>query len=309
MGKDPRCLVVDEHLVGQRLDKLLVEKNIISSRSLAAKYIQKKLILINDQPTKPSYSVKLQDKIKMFSAESEPSELIPYDFPLEILFEDSDLIVLVKPSGLVVHPSPGHHEKTLVNALLYHSDHLSMGVNEQRPGIVHRLDRETSGIMVVAKTNEAHAHLAQQFKDKTTHRIYHAIVYGPAYKINPQITVENYLARHPKDRKKFASLKSVNVTPSKGKWASTTFTLLEHFSCGLSLVQCQLKTGRTHQIRIHLSEMGYAIVGDNTYGNFSRSKNLKSVKLRTQIKNLNRIALHAAELGFTHPTSKERLLF
>ena len=166
---------------GQRLDKVLVDehlfKDIISTRSYAQNMIEKGYISINGECTKPSYALKEADTIDILIPEVKPTELVPYNFKLDIIFEDDHLIVINKPAGLVVHPSAGHEQNTLVNALLYHTKNLSMK-NEERPGIVHRIDKETSGLLVVAKNDFAHEHLSLQFKNKTTHRIYHAVVEG-----------------------------------------------------------------------------------------------------------------------------------
>jgi 23S rRNA pseudouridine1911/1915/1917 synthase len=194
----------------------------------------------------------------------------------------------------------------LVNALIFHNKDLSMGFNELRPGIVHRIDKDTSGVIVVAKDNSTHLKLSEQFKAKTVHRVYRAVVYaGP---VRNEGRIETKLARHPNDRKKFASLTKDSKSQS-GKRAVTHFTVKARHPSGLALIECRLETGRTHQIRVHMSEMGCAIVNDPIYGNPKRQNQLKSEALRRLILESNRLALHAAELGFVHPTNGRTMLF
>jgi 23S rRNA pseudouridine1911/1915/1917 synthase len=298
---------VPAQYLGLRLDKVLVDeesfKEIITTRSYAQNMIEKGYIAINGERTKPSYALRESDTIDIFIPEVKPTELVPYDFKLDIVFEDDHLIVINKPPGLVVHPSAGHEQNTLVNALLHHTKNLSMK-NEERPGIVHRIDKETSGLLVVAKNDYAHEHLSLQFKNKTTHRIYYAVVEG-----RPRLgkaTINTYLARHPNDRKKFASIRINNRILTefeegfeKGKWAVTHYQTIQS-SQSKSLVRVQLETGRTHQIRVHLAEMGHPLLGDMTYG-FS-AKKAKEL-------GITRFYLHAAELGFIHPKTKEPMKF
>lgn len=295
---------VKAEFVGQRLDRYLTSLPEVISRSFAQDLIGKKLVLVDGKEARSSLTLKQDQIVEVSIPEmAEPIELVPYDFPLDIIFEDKDLIVLNKPSGLVIHPAVGHEQDTLVNALLYHTKDLSMK-NEQRPGIVHRIDKETSGLLVVAKNDFAHEKLAQQFKDKTTHRIYYAVATGALARKTG--TAKSYLARHTSDRKRYASIRENNKIISTfddsfedGKWAVTHYEKLGQ-SSGLSYVKLKLETGRTHQIRVHLSEMGNPLVGDILYG-YSQQK-AKNEKL-------SRFYLHAAELGFTHPTTNEKMLF
>lgn len=261
------------------------------------------MVLINGKPAKVSQPVKNGQVVDIFLPELVTTELVPYNFKLDIIFEDSDVIVVNKPSGLVVHPAACHQQDTLVNALLHHTQQLSMK-NELRPGIVHRIDKETSGLLVVAKNDKAHEKLAQQFKDKTSHRQYYALLDGQLPKQNG--FCRSYLARHPVDRKRYASLKENNriITESEadlqtGKWAVTHFTKIAQHS-HMTYVKLKLETGRTHQIRVHMSELGLPLVGDLLYG-FSQKK-MKELSI-------NRFYLHAAELGFTHPTTQKELIF
>ncbi|MCB0420694.1 MAG: RluA family pseudouridine synthase, partial [Bdellovibrionales bacterium] len=210
-------------------------------------------------------------------------------------------------SGLVVHPSAGHITDTLVNALIFHNKTLSVGLDANRPGIVHRLDKDTSGLIVIAKTDLALQHLAQQFQSKSAFRIYRALVYGtPKSEVG---TLTSFIGRHPTDRKKMASLKSRPEESQKGKKAITHYATLESHASGITLIECRLETGRTHQIRVHLSDIQHQILGDPIYGGINRSKNLKSMALRQEVKKLERVALHAAFLGLIHPRTEEALFF
>lgn len=276
---------------GERLDKWLTTLAFIPSRSRAAELIDRGLVTLNSKPLKASYKVQAPCTIRIEIPASEPSHLVPLDAPLEILFEDQDLVVVNKPAGLVVHPAAGHAQDTLVNILLHHVDELSMGFAENRPGIVHRLDRDTSGVIVIAKNDKSHHALARQFREKTAHRIYWAIVSGvPRAK---EGTFRSHLARHPSDRKRFAS-----QPDGRGKLAITHYKTLQSLASQTSWIQCKLETGRTHQIRVHLSEAGHAILGDPIY---ARKQRLKMPPAR--------LALHACELGFTHPSTHETLFF
>lgn len=286
-----------------RLDKFLSEisdKEIgeTISRSRILDLIKEKRVQVNGQEAKPSHKVSTGDLISISLPQLQESTLTPYDFPLEILYEDSDCLVVNKPSGLVVHPSAGHHQDTLVNALLSKVSGLTIGIHEKRPGIVHRLDKDTSGILVVAKNDFSLERLARQFKQRTVRRHYLAIVYGEMGVKSG--TISSHLGRHPTQRKKFASV-------ANGKHAVTHFEKLD-FKKGLSLLRCRLETGRTHQIRVHLSEKGHGIVGDPIYGTNRPLKSLNT-NLREIVSQMNGIALHAYELGFEHPRSGESLIF
>lgn len=284
------CVIPDDQQ-GLRLDKWLATLEVIPSRSRAAYLIDRGLVRKDGKPMKASYRLQPGDRIQIEIPEPEPSELQPLNAPLDLLFEDEDLIVLNKPAGLVVHPAAGHAQDTLVNILLHHArGKLSMAFGENRPGIVHRLDRDTSGVLVVAKNDHAHHFLAAQFKNKTAHRIYWALTHGIPKK-TPQ-TVRSYLARHPSDRKRFASSPT-----QQGKLAITHFKVLKTVT-GMSWLECCLETGRTHQIRVHLTESGFPILGDPLYGRRDKYVN-----------QLNRVALHACELGFEHPRSHEKMYF
>lgn len=303
-----------DEMLGLRLDKALALRPEIETRSRASHLIESGLVTINGRNGKAASVLKAGDQIEVQLPEPESTELVGYDLPLDILFEDEHLIVINKPSGLVVHPAAGHAQDTLVNALIHHAKDLSMKFGEQRPGIVHRLDKETSGVLVVAKNDQAHEKLTAQFKERSIHRIYYAVCIGalkPASGV-----VQSYLARHPSDRKRYASVlgKDRKIQTSKepaspiGKWAVTHYEVLKSHS-GFSYCKLKLETGRTHQIRVHLSEKGAPIAGDTLYGADKKIKNISAKTFQLEVKNLPRFLLHAAELGFRHPVSNENLFF
>lgn len=302
-------------MIGLRLDKALSLISEIKSRSRAENLISSLNVLVNGKEPKASQVVKENDRIEVFFPPSTPTELQPLDLKLDVLFEDSDIIVVNKPPGLVVHPAAGHQHDTLVNALIAHTDDLAMKFGEERPGIVHRLDRETSGILVVAKNDESQDALSQQFRAREVHRIYHAICLGIPPK--PQGTLQSYLARHPTDRKRFASvldesrkiIRHKEDDPGIGKWAVTHYQVLKTHPAGVSYLQLKLETGRTHQIRVHLSEMGIPILADTTYGADRKLRSIHGSHNQEILKNAERCALHACELAFVHPKTGERLSF
>lgn len=300
-------IIVGAEEADQRIDKFLAQVEQISTRNRAHHLIDNGFILINKKNCKPSAILKLGDVIEVQFPEPQPSELQPLDLKLDILFEDQDVIVLNKPSGLVIHPAAGHAQDTLVNALIAHTDELSMKFGEERPGIVHRIDKETSGLLVVAKTDLAQQKLVEQFKDRKIHRIYYAIAINKANsKIMNEGKVTSFLARHPTDRKKFASIKDSqnkvikdqNHPPNYGKWAATNYSIVQQID-KLVFIKLKLETGRTHQIRVHMSELGMPLIGDVLYGGPIEVKKIK----------LERFYLHAAELGFIHPRTNQELKF
>lgn len=293
-------LVITAELANQRIDKALATVEKIATRSQALRLMQAGRIRISGRVVKPSYQTKQGDVIDIEVPIVVESELIPYEFKLEIPYEDKDLLVVDKPAGLVVHPACGHAQDTLVNALIHYTNDLSLGFNEKRPGLVHRIDKGTSGLLVIAKNDEAQRLLALQFQRKTTHRLYRALVFGKFRE--PSGTIRSFLKRHPEDRKRVASAPD-------GKLAITHYRVVETHASGISLVELRLETGRTHQIRVHLSEMGHPIVGDITYGAGKRPKSLKSVQLRKLIEEMPHFALHAMELGFVHPSTGKFMIF
>lgn len=285
--------------VGKRIDKVLADHDEIRTRSRAAKLILEDRVRHNGKVVKPSYQIEPGDVFEVELPALQPQTLQPYALNLDVVFEDTELLVVNKPAGLVVHPAAGHAQDTLVNALISSERKLSVGFSEQRPGIVHRLDRDTSGLIVVAKTDRTHEHLARQFKERSVFRIYWAVSYGVIKESTGKI--ESPIGRHPTDRKRFSSKAKVS------KPAITYFEKIASFQRDFSLLRLKLETGRTHQIRVHLSEKGYPIVGDQLYTRSQRT--IESVGLRKYIASLNRVFLHAAELAFTHPKTGERLHF
>lgn len=276
---------IEASVVGQRLDKAVAELTDLS-RSLANEQIKDARILVNGQAKKAKYAVKEGDIIYYELPEPEVVEYVPEDIPLEIVYQDEDVAVINKPQGMVVHPSAGHTSGTLVNALMYHIKDLS-GINGVlRPGIVHRIDKDTSGLLMIAKNDQAHVALADELKDKKSLRKYWAIVHGNLP--NDRGVIEAPIGRSEKDRKKQA------VT-AKGKLALTRFQVLERFG-DYTLVELQLETGRTHQIRVHMAYIGHPVAGDEVYGP------RKTLKGHGQF-------LHARTLGFTHPRTGEVLEF
>lgn len=268
---------IDESLVGIRLDKVLTLLDTSLSRTKASDLIEEDYVSVNDNFVNQSYKTKLNDNIVIEFEEVYDDILEPEDIPLDIVYEDDDVLVVNKPAGMVVHPANGHHSGTLVNALLYRFKNLSTLNGETRPGIVHRIDKETSGLIMVAKTNFAHQKLQDQLKDKTLSRNYFALVQGELpYEAGK---IEGPIGRSKVDRKKM-------MVVSDGKDATTLYNIVERFS-GFTFISCSLLTGRTHQIRVHLSTIKFPIVGDIIYG---PKKPL-----------LNHMLLHAYELQFKHP--------
>ena len=275
---------------GERLDVFLTEQNQDFSRSHVQKLIADGKVMVNGQQRKANFKLTAGDEITLEIPEAVEAEILPEDIPLDILYEDKDIIVINKARGMVVHPAAGVFSGTLVNALMHHCTDLS-GINgELRPGIVHRLDKDTSGVMVAAKSDKAHLSLAQQIKDKTAHRIYQAIVYG---NIQEEAgIIKGDIGRHPVDRKKMAIVQD-------GKSAVTHFKVLERFG-EYTLVECALETGRTHQIRVHMTHIGHPLVGDPKYGTNGKRKDNFSIQGQ---------ALHSMSLELDHPVTGERMTF
>lgn len=290
--------VLEEH-VGLRLDKFLSLHDSIRTRSKAEHLISESLVLVNSKSTKGSYSLKLGDQISVQLPVEKKRSLEASAIPLDIRFEDEDVIVVNKPSGLVVHPAAGHETGTLVNALLHHTTDLSMKFHEERPGIVHRIDKETSGLLVIAKNDRAHEFLVNEFQQRKIYRIYKAVCFGDIRPASGRI--ESNIGRHPTDRKRFASVKD-------GKWSATNYKVLSA-AHQMSYVELKLETGRTHQIRVHMSEKGHPLVGDHLYGGQKKIKSIQAGDIQAQVKSLNRFLLHAEQLGFIHPRTNQELMF
>ena len=265
-------------------------------------------ILVNDLPVKSNYKVKPNDKIKvMFEHPPHGNLLIGENIPLDIIFEDDSLLVLNKPAGIVVHPGHGNYSGTLINALIYHFENLPNN-SSNRPGLVHRIDKDTSGLLVVAKTDQAMAHLSAQFKEKTSDRSYIALVWGNVE--NDIGTIEGNIGRHPKNR--LQNTVHFGDDKFKGKHAVTHYHVIERFGY-LTLVNCTLETGRTHQIRVHMKHIGHTLFNDERYGGDKILKGTTFTKYRQFVENcfkvLQRQALHAKTLAFDHPITNERLKF
>ena len=298
--------VVDKGQSPLRIDKFLMSRIENATRNKIQQAAKAGYIFVGEKPVKSNYKVKKGDNIKvLFDHPPYQNLLKPEPISLEIIYEDDALIVLNKPPGIVVHPGHGNYQGTLLNGLLYHFNQLPKNKNG-RPGIVHRIDKDTSGLLVIAKTEFAMTNLAKQFFDKTTERIYNALVWGDFEE--DKGTFEGAIGRHPKNRLQM----SVYEDNSKGKEAITHFKVLERFRY-VTLVECQLETGRTHQIRAHMKHFGHTLFNDSRYGGDSILKGTSFTKYRHFIENcfkiLPRQALHAKTLGFKHPLSGEDLRF
>lgn len=294
---------------GGRLDAYVAERMPGLSRSLVQKMISKGYILINGVVERPSYKVQLGDRVQVTVPPPEPTKIIAEEIPLDIVYEDEQIIVINKPKGMTVHPAPGSKTGTLVNAILAHSDDLSGIGGEERPGIVHRLDKDTTGLLVVAKTDEAHHSLQDQIQQRTAHRRYLALVWG-ATKFNEAV-VDAPIGRHPTDRQKMAIIKDTDRYTARV--AVTNLTVVERFD-HFTLLEAKLDTGRTHQIRVHCSFIGHPVVGDPTYGGAKRAipasySKLDQREMTLLLEDLHGQALHAYHLSFDHPTTGERLEF
>lgn len=269
-----------------RIDKVLKEAFPQFSRSQLQSWLKEDRVTVNGEITRANYKVKSEDEIVIDRPEPQVIEAVPQDIPLEIIYEDEDVLVINKPQGMVVHPSAGHPDGTLVNALMFHSEKLSSINDVIRPGIVHRIDKDTSGLLMVAKNDEAHEFLVDQLKEKKPLRKYVALVHGDIPHEKGTITAP--IGRSKDNRQKQAVV-------AEGKPAVTHFTVLERFE-GFTLVECQLETGRTHQIRVHMDYIGFPIAGDPFYG---PKKTLPG----------NGQFLHAKTLGFEHPRTHEIMTF
>lgn len=282
-------LPINEELKGTRLDKALSDYLDGVSRSYLQKLIKEGYVTVNDRPEKASFKLNVQDRVMVTLPDEEPLDILPENIPLDILYEDQELLVVNKPKGMVVHPSAGHSSGTLVNALLYHCSGQLSGINGvQRPGIVHRIDKDTTGALVVCKTDLAHQSLAAQLKEHSITRRYRAIVHHNIREDSG--TVDAPIGRHPVDRKKMA------VNYRNGKPAVTHYRVLERFG-EYAYIECRLETGRTHQIRVHMSHIGHPLLGDEIYG---------PVKCPFRLQGQ---CLHAMVLGFLHPVTGEYLEF
>lgn len=270
---------------GERIDKFLNEAMPDFSRSYLQKLIKNGNVLVKDICVKPNYRLNAEDEIQVRIPDDVSLDIQPENIPLDILYEDEDLLVINKPKGMVVHPAAGHYSGTLVNALLYHCDGQLSGINGVlRPGIVHRIDRDTTGSLLVCKNDMAHRALAEQLKEHSINRRYRAIVWGNLK--DDEGTVDAPIGRHPVDRKKMA------INRQNGKNAVTHYTVLQRFS-KFTYIECRLETGRTHQIRVHMASIGHPLLGDEVYGPGRSPYTLEGQ------------CLHAMTLGFVHPRTGE----
>ena len=299
--------IVKDNESNLRVDVLINKREELISRTRIKNLILKDKLKLNNKIIKsPAKKVITGDKLSLQIPEPEEASLKPYDYKLEIIHEDPDLLVINKPAGIIMHPGAGNYDKTIVNALIhYNKNSLSTIGDELRPGIVHRIDKNTSGLVVIAKNNETHENLSQQFSKHSITRVYQLLIWG---KLRPSSgKIDTFITRSSKNRQ------LMEVSSSKGKRAITNYKTLEIFENDktptLSLVECKLETGRTHQIRVHMTYLGNSIVGDDKYKKkYKRIKNI-DLKLEDLISKLDRQFLHAKTLGFIHPKTNEKMIF
>ncbi|MFI3237503.1 MAG: RluA family pseudouridine synthase [Lachnospiraceae bacterium] len=279
---------ISQELESERIDKVLTSLIDSLSRSYVQKMIKEQNVFVNEVAIKANYKVKVDDQLVFELPSSVEPDILPEDIPLDILYEDEDLIVVNKPKGMVVHPAAGHYSGTLVNAIMYHCGESLSGINGvMRPGIVHRIDKDTTGSLLVCKHDASHQAIAAQLKEHSVNRIYHAICYGDL--VEDEGVVHKPIGRDIKDRKKMA------INEKNGKEAITHYKVIKRFG-KYTYITCKLETGRTHQIRVHMASIGHPLLGDELYAT-NRSC---PFKLQGQV-------LHAKTLGFTHPTTGKYL--
>ncbi len=281
---------VMEEQEGERLDKFLSIIYPDTSRSFFQKLIKDSGVLVNDRAEKASYRMNFEDIVTIQFPDAIETTIEAENIPLDILYEDDDLLIVNKPKGMVVHPSAGHYSGTLVNAIMYHCKDSLSGINgEIRPGIVHRIDMDTTGSLIICKNDMSHVNIAEQIKVHSVNRIYEGIVFGNVK--NDEGTIEGPIGRHPVERKKMA------INEKNGKPAITHYKVLERFG-NYTYMQFKLETGRTHQIRVHMSSIGHPLLGDNLYSTG-----------KTPFKNLIGQTLHAKTIGFIHPSTNQYMEF
>ncbi|OOB77600.1 MAG: RNA pseudouridine synthase [Epulopiscium sp. Nuni2H_MBin003] len=285
---DTKLVLKVEDKIEQRVDKFISNKFREYTRSFIQKQIQQGNVYVNSKVVPARFIIKYGDAIELILEEPTEIDVLAQDIPIDIVYEDEDIIIINKPKGMVVHPANGHTNDTLVNALLYHCKDSLSGINGKiRPGIVHRIDKDTTGLMMVAKNDNAHVFLSDLLKEHNIIRKYHALVYGVVKE--DYVKIDKPIARHPHDRKKMAVMEN-------GKRAITECKVIERFK-NATYVELTLYTGRTHQIRVHMTSIGYPLLGDPVYG---RSKHIFNLKTQQ---------LHAKVLGFTHPSTKNEMYF
>ncbi|MDQ5846534.1 MAG: RluA family pseudouridine synthase [Acidobacteriota bacterium] len=290
--------IVAQPEVGLRLDAYLANQISGWSRARLQRLIDDQDVLVNGHSAKASYKLRAEDEIEVELAPSPSASFAAENIPLDIVFEDEAIVVVNKPAGMVVHPAAGAYSGTLANALAFHFQQLSARAGSIRPGLVHRLDKDTSGLLVVAKTDEAHENLAEQFRSRKVFKNYVALVYG-VVKL-PTGRIEQPIARDPRNRTRMAVV-------SGGREALSLFSVRRSYE-SFTLLDVELKTGRTHQIRVHLSWLKHPVVGDELYS-AGRDNSVQNVQLRARIRKLNRQFLHAQQLGFRHPQTGEKVQF
>lgn len=279
---------IDRNTEGQRIDRYLSDELEDRSRSYIQKIMKEGYVKVNQKPVKSNYRLSFGDSVEVTLPEAKEPDIVPENIPLDILYEDQDIIMINKPKQMVVHPAPGHYSGTLVNALMYHCGDELSGINGcMRPGIVHRIDMDTTGSLVVCKNDKAHQSLSEQLKVHSIRRIYVAIVHGNIKEDSG--TVNAPIGRHPTDRKK------MSTHCKNGRDAVTHYKVLERFG-DYTYIQCELETGRTHQIRVHMASIGHPLVGDEVYG-----------PKKCPFKGLQGQILHARTLGIIHPTTGKYL--
>lgn len=273
----------------ERIDKCICDYMDSLSRSYIQKLIKAGNVFVNEAPVKANYKVKTDDSVRFVIPDSVEPDIPAQNIPLEILYEDKDILIVNKPKNMVVHPAPGHYEGTVVNAVMYHCKDALSGINGvMRPGIVHRIDKDTTGSLIICKNDEAHNDIAAQLKEHSINRRYRAVVWGRI--ASDEGVVDAPIGRHPTDRKKMA------INEKNGKRAVTHYKVLERFD-KFTYIECRLETGRTHQIRVHMASIGHPLLGDEVY---SGAKSPYKTEGQT---------LHAMTLGFVHPTTKEYMEF
>jgi len=293
-----RTFKIDAHEAGARLDAYLASHVEDWSRARLQRLIEAEDVLVNGKPAKPAYKLREHDELEVELTAPSSTSFAPEPIPIEIVYEDETVVVVNKPAGLVVHPAAGIHSGTLANALAYHFQQLPDGGAGVRPGIVHRLDRDTSGLLVVAKTEAALENLSDQFRDRTVFKSYVALVHGRVKSDSGRI--DQPLARDPANRTRMAVVRG-------GRSAVSLYRVRLRFD-RFTLLDVELKTGRTHQIRVHLAWLKHPVVGDETYG-AGRDNTIQDPQLRARVRNLGRHFLHAEKLAFSHPTTKKRVEF
>jgi len=298
MDSETLTFKVDDTSLDSRLDTYLASQIQTWSRARLQRLIENEDVIVNGRSAKASYRLRKGDEVEVELVASPVEIFAPENIPLEIVHEDESLIVVNKPAGLVVHPAAGIHSGTLANALAFHFQNLPASAGPIRPGIVHRLDRDTSGLLVVAKTEEALENLSEQFRDRTVFKSYIALVHGRVD--NASGRIDQPLARDPSNRTRMAVVRG-------GRSALTLYKVRKHYQ-RFTLLDVELKTGRTHQIRVHLTWLHHPVVGDETYGG-GRDNNIQDARLRSRVRNLGRHFLHAERLAITHPITGERLQF